>query len=137
MTPSPFYVFIPSYLCCFYMVRAHHHLHSFPTRRSSDLRGLHPLPPALPASDVQPRARREIVSRPRPRWPLQLRLGQDRKSTRLNSSHSQISYAVFCLKKKTPSQLYVFMPPNHGCFFIVRSYYPSECHSDYFDFDRF
>src|SRR2546430_13163713 len=27
--------------------------------------------------------------------------GQDRKSTRLNSSHSQISYAVFCLKKKT------------------------------------
>src|SRR2546427_6954048 len=28
------------------------------------------------------------------------RLGLDRKSTRLNSSHSQISYAVFCLKKK-------------------------------------
>src|SRR2546430_6707968 len=28
------------------------------------------------------------------------RRGQDRKSTRLNSSHSQISYAVFCLKKK-------------------------------------
>src|SRR2546430_9250259 len=28
------------------------------------------------------------------------RLLQDRKSTRLNSSHSQISYAVFCLKKK-------------------------------------
>src|SRR5688572_32742892 len=26
----------------------------------------------------------------------------DRKSTRLNSSHSQISYAVFCLKKKSP-----------------------------------
>src|SRR2546430_10915800 len=26
---------------------------------------------------------------------------KDRKSTRLNSSHSQISYAVFCLKKKT------------------------------------
>src|SRR2546430_3542788 len=31
------------------------------------------------------------------------RLDEDRKSTRLNSSHSQISYAVFCLKKKTPS----------------------------------
>src|SRR2546430_7283847 len=30
----------------------------------------------------------------------------DRKSTRLNSSHSQISYAVFCLKKKTK-------PDNH------------------------
>src|SRR5689334_24137579 len=27
----------------------------------------------------------------------------DRKSTRLNSSHSSISYAVFCLKKKTPT----------------------------------
>src|SRR2546427_4546889 len=31
-------------------------------------------------------------------------LHQDRKSTRLNSSHSQISYAVFCLKKKTTVQ---------------------------------
>src|SRR5688572_31382266 len=30
-----------------------------------------------------------------------LRRGTDRKSTRLNSSHSQISYAVFCLKKQT------------------------------------
>src|SRR2546430_4298140 len=29
-----------------------------------------------------------------------LAFSQDRKSTRLNSSHSQISYAVFCLKKK-------------------------------------
>src|SRR5688572_32206240 len=29
-----------------------------------------------------------------------LAAGEDRKSTRLNSSHSQISYAVFCLKKK-------------------------------------
>src|SRR2546429_6205081 len=28
--------------------------------------------------------------------------GLDRKSTRLNSSHGYISYAVFCLKKKTP-----------------------------------
>src|SRR5688572_32915314 len=33
--------------------------------------------------------------------PLFVPLGRDRKSTRLNSSHSQISYAVFCLKKKT------------------------------------
>src|SRR5438270_6051039 len=30
---------------------------------------------------------------------------QDRKSTRLNSSHSQISYAVFCLKKKNSKRL--------------------------------
>src|SRR2546427_5973955 len=31
----------------------------------------------------------------------------DRKSTRLNSSHSQISYAVFCLKKKKKKYTYV------------------------------
>src|SRR5438128_8562921 len=40
---------------------------------------------------------------------------QDRKSTRLNSSHGSISYAVFCLKKKTHTQLQVlvldFGPP--------------------------
>src|SRR2546427_13045250 len=39
-----------------------------------------------------PRALEACGARGRPR--------QDRKSTRLNSSHSQISYAVFCLKKK-------------------------------------
>src|SRR2546427_4866020 len=33
-------------------------------------------------------------------WPSSI----DRKSTRLNSSHSQISYAVFCLKKKKKKQ---------------------------------
>src|SRR2546430_11760664 len=33
----------------------------------------------------------------------------DRKSTRLNSSHSQISYAVFCLKKKKNKQM---QPPH-------------------------
>src|SRR5205085_11704696 len=33
-----------------------------------------------------------------------LRVCKDRKSTRLNSSHSQISYAVFCLKKKCCSK---------------------------------
>src|SRR5206468_12442458 len=27
------------------------------------------------------------------------------------------------------------MPPNLGGFFMVRSYYPSECHADYFDFE--
>src|SRR5690554_7667223 len=35
-----------------------------------------------------------------PKWQQQVRLRQDRKSTRLNSSHVRISYAVFCLKKK-------------------------------------
>jgi len=33
-------------------------------------------------------------------WGPQDEIGRDRKSTRLNSSHDQISYAVFCLKKK-------------------------------------
>src|SRR5690606_40758648 len=35
---------------------------------------------------------------------LEVALGQDRKSTRLNSSHVKISYAVVCLKKKTEGQ---------------------------------
>src|SRR2546430_9575018 len=35
--------------------------------------------------------------------PIKTRTPTDRKSTRLNSSHSQISYAVFCLKKKNDS----------------------------------
>src|SRR5689334_20401853 len=38
--------------------------------------------------------------------------GQDRKSTRLNSSHSSISYAVFCLKKKTNLTAF-FREPHH------------------------
>src|SRR2546430_10870805 len=37
--------------------------------------------------------------------------GRDRKSTRLNSSHSQISYAVFCLKKK--------IQPLYRCVILV------------------
>src|SRR2546421_4470993 len=49
-------------------------LHSFPTRRSSD----------LIVTGVQT-----------------LLFRSDRKSTRLNSSHDQISYAVFCLNKKS------------------------------------
>src|SRR2546427_6814718 len=40
----------------------------------------------------------------RPRLGPCLRPDRDRKSTRLNSSHSQISYAVFCLKKKKEPQ---------------------------------
>src|SRR5688572_32717186 len=43
------------------------------------------------------RAWRELLHPDRRRWPY---LPQDRKSTRLNASHSQISYGVFCLKKK-------------------------------------
>src|SRR5437763_3609966 len=55
---------------------------------------------ALAARDLVPLrvAQEEPVAR-RPE-PLPDRLGSDRKSTRLNSSHRCISYAVFCLKKK-------------------------------------
>src|SRR5690349_23339546 len=49
---------------------------------------------AAGAQEPAHRARR--VHRPPPRPPG----GGDRKSTRLNSSHVEISYAVFCLKKK-------------------------------------
>src|SRR2546430_4048052 len=37
----------------------------------------------------------------------------DRKSTRLNSSHSQISYAVFCLKKKKKQKNHAYIPAAH------------------------
>src|SRR2546430_12975854 len=58
---------------------------------------LFPYTDALPISRLPGRGRlagggREDVRRKQ--------LPEDRKSTRLNSSHSQISYAVFCLKKK-------------------------------------
>src|SRR2546430_12090455 len=51
-----------------------------------------------------------------------LRVG-DRKSTRLNSSHSQISYAVFCLKKKktTTTSCYTSSAPTHDCCALVSS----------------
>src|SRR5688572_31846795 len=38
-------------------------------------------------------------------------LRRDRKSTRLNSSHSQISYAVFCLKKKKKNKIHTYIEP--------------------------
>src|SRR2546430_11104535 len=39
--------------------------------------------------------------------------GRDRKSTRLNSSHSQISYAVFCLKKKKKKNTRISVTVKH------------------------
>src|SRR5690349_24165006 len=80
---------------CFFFPRSGHHrdLHSFPTRRSSDLPDQH-------AEDNFEHDQRD------PDEPGQ-RTGQvhpdpagDRKGTRLSSSHVEISYAVFCLKKK-------------------------------------
>src|SRR5437879_13849554 len=70
----------------------HRDLHSFPTRRSSDLAagrrrgGLRGVGDWLIHCELSPGD-----GRPH---------GEDRKSTRLNSSHRCISYAVFCLKKK-------------------------------------
>src|SRR3712207_6888732 len=49
----------------------------------------------------RPASRRRRGGRRRP---------QDRKSTRLNSSHANISYAVFCLKKKKTTQWYHHVP---------------------------
>src|SRR3989442_2865475 len=39
-------------------------------------------------------------------------VARDRKSTRLNSSHVRISYAVFCLKKKKPTECYFWIFHN-------------------------
>src|SRR5688572_31838225 len=51
-------------------------------------------------------------------------IAEDRKSTRLNSSHSQISYAVFCLKKKTkdlnvPANRFHFIRHEYIHHFVV------------------
>src|SRR6266478_8374046 len=53
---------------------------------------------ALPISLVL--SRDPPTSQPVSASPCRRKYRRDRKSTRLNSSHSQISYAVFCLKKK-------------------------------------
>src|SRR5690606_39984406 len=89
-------------------------LPSFPTRRSSDLR--RPLSASLYFNRLAQRvtaalsvptaegALYEVDTRLRPlgaQGPLAVR---DRKSTRLNSSHVKISYAVFCLKRKTTTR---------------------------------
>src|SRR5690606_41430029 len=97
----------------FYGYVAPRDLHSFPTRRSSDLSG----EPALRAGGGSPALRdggrgARLRGRGLRRcaggvWaagcaPAGRRRSRppDRKSTRLNSSHVKISYAVFCLKKK-------------------------------------
>src|SRR5690606_40027943 len=93
-------------------------LPSFPTRRSSDL-VRHRLPPGARVPGVPDLLLPDHIHDPEPvgvglgvfgDLPAQLpvsrrrhrtpRAHQDRKSTRLNSSHVKISYAVFCLKKK-------------------------------------
>src|SRR5699024_11432428 len=91
--------------------RTPRHLHSFPTRRSSDLvvtivnclhilktlpklstRKLNAL--SMKITNVLEKFLKHTVNN------IRLLPKPDRKSTRLNSSHVSISYAVFCLKKK-------------------------------------
>src|SRR5690348_17781572 len=93
------------------------YLHSFPTRRSSDLDVSLPFRRPLPilaatACDALSGTAGTSIERRRPCVPRPAHLRarratgphRDRKSTRLNSSHPSISYAVFCLKKKIPSE---------------------------------
>src|SRR3712207_7267187 len=48
-------------------------------------------------------------------------LEADRKSTRLNSSHANISYAVFCLKKKKKRSDSISNGPNLACIILVHA----------------
>src|SRR5690606_39458264 len=84
-------------------------LPSFPTRRSSDLTRETTAQPFQAATTLSSRAGRgrwARAARRRSRTPANQAASsgsasrRDRKSTRLNSSHVKISYAVFCLKKK-------------------------------------
>src|SRR5690349_23957137 len=49
--------------------------------------------------------------------------GQDRKSTRLNSSHVEISYAVFCLKKKKKKKKYTITKQNIDIIYLTYTQY--------------
>src|SRR5437660_6794721 len=88
-----------------YSSTPHRHLHSFPTRRSSDLGLSHS---GRTVFEEVSSAFGALLDMKTGMHALEQRLGdaaipeteQDRKSTRLNSSHVAISYAVFCLKKK-------------------------------------
>src|SRR5699024_12830453 len=84
-------------------------LHSLPTRRSSDLHCRRPHQGRDRGSAPHPQSSsprcafqgRRHPSRPPLSATDAIPVPGDRKSTRLNSSHVSISYAVFCLKKKT------------------------------------
>src|SRR2546428_9287199 len=59
-------------------------------------------------------------------------VAQDRKSTRLNSSHDQISYAVFCLKKKKKYKTYTSLYRNHvsgnaALYHAMQEYVHTRC----------
>src|SRR5206468_12775754 len=100
-----FYVSLTLFIFFFQSSAPHPDLHSFPTRRSSDLVIRFG---RLGWRDAEDRGAVSILGRRRdahailvrPLHDRLVRRARDRKSTRLNSSHDQISYAVFCLKKK-------------------------------------
>src|SRR5690349_23948299 len=83
----------------FLMIRRPPRSTLFPTRRSSDLDGL-PVGRGRGAVLEGGRGRAAAAGRLRRHRRRRPGRAQDRKSTRLNSSHVEISYAVFCLKKK-------------------------------------
>src|SRR5262245_65054934 len=102
--------------CFFYGSAPYRDLHSFPTRRSSDLRRGSRRRPAR--SSRGRRARQSpppgrAVPAPSPGSRGFHRAPRDRKSTRLNSSHLGISYAVFCLKKKKRKTTQETTPENN------------------------
>src|SRR5690348_17692746 len=78
-------------------------LHSFPTRRSSDLGVEFGDRASLDALTAEARAAAPVNPQAAPLLDGVARAG-DRKSTRLNSSHPSISYAVFRVKKKILTQ---------------------------------
>src|SRR3989449_5839090 len=70
------------------------------TRRVDLERGKHSMPSARANADVDPTAAQLVQCAQVLGQVSRGRIDVDRKSTRLNSSHGYISYAVFCLKKK-------------------------------------
>src|SRR5689334_24037175 len=88
------------FLFFFYCYGYHRDLHSFPTRRSSDLPGVLMTTLSVGFVPYLNMAPFHQGFGPEPLQAEGTTLELDRKSTRLNSSHSSISYAVFCLKKK-------------------------------------
>src|SRR5687768_18615585 len=85
-----------SFFFFFLMIRRPPRSTLFPTRRSSDLHADEPPPPPRDGICRVPRPLRDGPAADA----REAALARDRKSTRLNSSHGYISYAVFCLKKK-------------------------------------
>src|SRR5690625_6035702 len=81
-------------------------LHSFPTRRSSDLTALNRIDSSNLEFVSLPRGIDDETADPKVRLRRKISVSEDRKSTRLNSSHVAISYAVFCLKKKSETTLH-------------------------------